>query len=72
MLNLRIIFVVSLVLFLTFVNAEKFNDTKADGTIAEINVDDSSSTDVGTSRLRHHYLPFYGGSAIRKSFIFIT
>lgn len=66
MLKFRTTVLVLLVLFVAIVNAGKFNDTGVDGKIAETNEVDSSLTDVGTSRLRHHLLPFNGRTAIRK------
>lgn len=62
MLKSITVFVVTLVLFVTIVNAANLNATEVD----EIDADDLIKTDVGTSRIRHHVLPFYGGSALRK------
>lgn len=55
----------SLVICVTISNAEEnLNGTKViDKTFTGIN---GAKTDVGTSRIKHHYLPLYGGSAIRK------
>lgn len=54
---------ISLTLLVTFAIAENNNNTEPN--LIERNEDDSNSTDVGTSRLRHHaLLPFYGGSAL--------
>lgn len=65
MFKLTIIIVISLSVLVTITNASNSNSTEEERSLVEENEDDSNSTDVGTSRIRHgHLLPFYGGSAL--------
>jgi len=59
MFKFTIISVLSLTLLVAFASAENSNHTEEERGLVEQNTDDS--TDVGTSRIRHHLLPFYGG-----------
>lgn len=65
MFKLTIILVISVTLLVTFASAENHNSTEEERSLGEQNEEDSNSTEVGTSRIRHHQLlPFYGGSAL--------
>lgn len=65
MFKLSIALVISLTLLVSFTSGENSTSTEEERSLIEQNDDESSSTDVGTSRIRHHHLlPFYGGSAL--------
>lgn len=67
MFKLTTVLVISLTLLVTLASADENNNnnTAEERGLPEQNEDDSNSTDVGTSRIRHHHLlPFYGGSAL--------
>lgn len=65
MFKITTILVISLTLLVTFARAENNNNTEEERSLIEQIKDDWNSTDVGTSRIRHHHLlPFYGGSAL--------
>lgn len=65
MFKLTIVSVITFILLVVYASAEN-NSTSAEAReLVEQNVDESNSTDVGTSRVRHHgLLPLYGGSAL--------
>lgn len=70
MVSLKAKLLVSIVFFVAVVDAGLLNDTREVNAIhLKVNEDDSAVSDVGTSRIKHHYLPFYGGTALRKSYI---
>lgn len=66
MFEFKILLLLAVALSVTITNAQKYDETKEEGVFVDQNEDISNSTDVGTSRVKHHHLPLYGGTALRK------
>ncbi|XP_037051011.1 uncharacterized protein LOC119084964 isoform X2 [Bradysia coprophila] len=64
MTNLETKLIVVIVFVVAVVSAGTSNDTEEVNATIEKTNDSAALTDIGTSRIKHHYLPLYGGTAL--------